>query len=108
MSDNKTPDMFEGSEETPRRFLVRNSDPATSHAAAYAVPTTDLEQEVLELIRSFGERGCIMDDCLGRSNLPYGTLTPRFAALLRKGRIMGTGETRTGRSGRQQRVMVAL
>ena len=85
--------------------LVRRGDPHTSVEAAKAVDTTRLEQVVYEVIASH-PNGCIQDEVLDiLRELPYSSVTARFSALKRKGLIEATGETRTGRAGRQQRIL---
>lgn len=95
---------------TPARMLARRESPSTSKAAArdIAEKTPALEQLVLDTIRSFGS-GCISDEVRARlSDLPYSSVTARFSALLRKGRIVETGEKRKGASGKHQRVLMAV
>ena len=89
--------------------LVRPESPDTSHAAAHSVNTTDLESKVYGAIKSFGPLGCIQDEILSRfPGYPYSSVTARFRALLDKDLIRDTGERRKGKSGRGQRVLVAL
>jgi hypothetical protein len=90
------------------QFFRRNTDPDTSHEAAEKLNLTQLEDTVLSAIQQF-PNGCISDDVL--KTLPaWGieTITPRYAALLRKGHIIDTGERRRAASGRSQRVMKAV
>lgn len=87
------------------RKLVRKDDPITSHIAAKLVNTTDLEKRVYEVIAMYPD-GCIQDQVLNHlGHLPYSSVTARFKALIQKGYVVTTGETRNGRSGRPQRVM---
>lgn len=59
-------------------------------------------------IRAAGAHGTTQDALLDAlPSMSYPTLTARFSALLRQGRIADTGERRLGRSGRAQRVLVA-
>ena len=91
---------------TPVHQLVRKDDPVTSFQAAEVLDTTKMEQIVLEAIKAFPE-GCIADQVL--ESLPqyaYSTVTARFSSLLRKDHIEIVG-TKTGKSGRQQRIMRA-
>lgn len=91
--------------------LHRLEAPDTSVKAAYAVDSTRLEREVLEIIRSFGAVGCISDDVrfhpamLGK---PYSSVTARYKALMDNKLIVDTGERRKGQSGRGMRVMRAV
>ena len=80
--------------------LVRREDPATSLEAADSIDSTDT-------IRSFGVTGCISDEVQSRlSDLAYSSVTARFKALIDKDLVIIIGK-RKGRSGRNQRVMVA-
>ena len=105
---------FDNMNETVNRFfgteafkLVRKEDPTTSHQAAQAVDTTNLERIVYEAIKSHPE-GCISDEVLeALPNYRYSSITPRYKALLQKGFIEITG-TKDGRSGKKQRVMKAI
>jgi hypothetical protein len=38
----------------------------------------------------------------------WDSVTPRFAPLIRKGKVIDTGERRKGNSGRSQRVLKAV
>lgn len=91
--------------ETGSNFLRRNNDPDTSHAAAESIDTTMLETVVLSVIKQF-PNGCIGADVV-RALPGWGieTISPRYAALLRKKLIVDTGERRIAPSGRGQRVM---
>ena len=91
---------------TPAFKLARREDPTTSHQAAQAVDTTQLEQMVYEAIKSHPE-GCISDEILQMyPNYPYSSITARYRALLDKDLIEVTGVKR-GKFGRNQRVMKA-
>jgi hypothetical protein len=105
--------IFDNMKQSMERFfgtepfkLVRSQDPVTSHEAANLVDTTKLERIVYEAIKSFPD-GCISDDVLAMfPQYPYSSITARYRSLLNKGYIEING-TRTGRSGRNQRVMKA-
>ena len=85
--------------------LVRKNDPITSIEAAEVIDTTRLERVVYDVVASY-PNGCIQDQVLASlPDLAYSSVTSRFSALLRKGLIEDTGETRRGRSGRNQRVL---
>jgi len=92
---------------TDSRFLHRNDSPNTSVVAAYAVDTTVLERKVHDAIIGSGNVGLIADDILQMyPQLPYSSVTARFAGLINKKHIFRRkGDTRKGRSGRQQMVM---
>jgi hypothetical protein len=90
---------------TPAHKLVRKDDPVTSHEAAHKIDSTKLEVMVYNAIASFGEEGCISDDVLALFPfMPYSSITARYKALYTKGLIEIDG-VRTGRSGKNQRVM---
>ena len=92
---------------TPAFKLARREDPTTSHQAAQAVDTTNLERMVYEAIKSHPD-GCISDDILGMfPNYPYSSITARYKSLLDKGFIEVTGVKR-GKFGRNQRIMRAI
>lgn len=85
--------------------LVRRDAPYTSVQAAKTVDAGRLERTVYEVIASH-PNGCTQDEVLAiLSELPYSSVTARFSSLIRKGYIEATGETRQGRSGRQQRIL---
>lgn len=89
--------------------LHRRNDPDTSADAAYSIDTTALEAMVFTAIKSFGASGCIADDLLDRFNgYAYSSITARFKALADKKLIRCGPEKRKGRSGRGQRIMVAI
>jgi hypothetical protein len=95
---------------TPAYMLARRESPSTSKAAAkdVAKKSAHLEQLVLDVIRSY-PNGCISDDVRkALSDLPYSSVTARFSALVRKGRVQVTGEKRAGESGKHQRVLMAV
>lgn len=85
--------------------LVRRNAEHTSVTAAQQINTMSTEEMVYNAIASFDD-GCIQDQVLDAlPTLPYPSVTARFRALLDKGYIETTGATRTGRSGKQQRVL---
>ena len=87
--------------------LARNTDPTTSHEAAASISTTQLERVVLEVIRTFGARGCIADEVTSRlSHLRCHTVIPRFRPLVNKGLVVVAGK-RLGGAGRNQNVLIA-
>lgn len=86
--------------------LARAADPVTSHEAAPTVDTTKLEGEVLGVIRSYRDAGCIADQIVQQMNGEWRTITPRLAPLRRKGLIVVDGK-RKGLSGRNQQIMFA-
>lgn len=87
------------------RKLYREQDPHTSKDAAKQVDTNRLERIVYAVVCAHPQ-GCIQDDVLrALPDMPYSSVTARFSALVRKGLIEPTGETRAGKSGRQQRIL---
>ena len=90
---------------TDPKLLVRRNDPDTSHAAAHAVKSSELEKLVYETIKRFPD-GCTQDDVLALNpTKPYSSITARFRALLDKGFSEDTGERKPGRSGKLQRIV---
>jgi hypothetical protein len=99
---------------TPAHLLRRNEDPITSHLAAEENNSELGEERVYEIIKSFGDDGCISDqvqDAFGinTKKVAYSGITGRYAALERKFFIERTGEMRVGhRFHKLQLVMRAL
>ena len=90
---------------TDPKLLVRKDDPDTSHAAAQAVKSSELEKLVYETIKRFAD-GCTQDDVLALNpTKPYSSITARSRALLDKGFIEDTGQRKPGRSGKLQRIV---
>lgn len=88
--------------------LSRGTDPSTSKAAGMSFDPTQLELEVLNAIRTFGDEGATQDDVLSKlRRISHSSITPRFRPLLNKGLLVDTGCKRKGVSGRSQRVMRA-
>ena len=91
---------------TPAHMLTRTDDPHTSHEAGESVDTTKREKEIFDLIASFDqERGCTAWEIEEKSGIHAWSISPRFKALERKGFIYYQGDTRKGRTNRQQRVI---
>lgn len=70
---------------------------------------TSMQEKVLNIVKAFGEEGCISEEVLAYSVVPgshanTGTITTRLSELERKNLIYRAGDTRTGSSGRQQQV----
>lgn len=88
--------------------LARRDSPETSEAAARGVDSLGLSMIVLEVIREFGEAGCISEQVRDRlAHLPYSSVTARFKGLHDEGFIEYVGERENTR-GRMQRVMRAI
>ncbi len=83
----------------------RRSDPETSREAAQKVNVQLCQSRVLNVIRSYGIDGCIVDDL--RAELPNMSPAQRMVELERKGKIIYIGK-RKGRLGRNQRIAVAV
>jgi predicted subunit of tRNA(5-methylaminomethyl-2-thiouridylate) methyltransferase len=85
--------------------MVRKTDSETSREAAKKVNTNNLEEMVYEVIKSFPD-GCIQDDVISAiPNAHVQSISPRFAALVKKGYIVRTGEKRMGKLGSKQSVL---
>lgn len=85
-----------------RHGLARRTDPPTSHAAAYSVDPTSQQGAILRTLAYLIEanRWEISRAC-GLSEYQAGR---RLSELERDRRIVWTGRTRPGATGRQQRV----
>ena len=93
---------------TKVKELFRRNAPDTSREAAHAIEVPRLEKVVLEAIRKTKRKGITQDELLAQlPHLSYSSVTARPAALRRKGLIVDSGERRTGRTGRAQRVLIA-
>ena len=91
------------------RGIARSTDPDTSHAAAASITGSGLDALVLAVIQGAGERGATLDDLEDACpNVKVVSLSPRPARLEEKGLVYDTGERRSGRSGRLQRVLRAV
>lgn len=95
---------------TPPHKLHRKDGPDTSKDAAYSAIKylNHLEYEVFIVIKAYGEDGCISDQV--REAFPclsYSSVTARYKALIDKGFIEDSGRRRPGKSGRNQRVLIA-
>lgn len=84
----------------------RWTDPDTSKESAKQVKAS-LEDVVFEGIRHF-PNGAIADEIVDFLGMRWDSVTPRFAPLIRKGKVIDTGERRKGNSGRSQRVLKAV
>ncbi len=88
--------------------VIRKGAPDTSIEAAMSADLRTNQEIVYEAIKSFGSAGCISDEVQEYLKpMPYGSVTSHYGFLLEKGYIELTGETRPGKSGRNQRVMRA-
>ena len=93
---------------TDPHTLHRQDGSDTSADAAYSIDPNRLEKMVYQVIRSFGESGCISDEVRAKlPHLAYSSVTARYRKLLDRRHIRDTGVRRPGNSGRGQRVMVA-
>ena len=92
--------------------LYRHDAPETSIEAAEALDVSRLESIVLQVIQESGEAGMISDEVRTHVAIEHGvhsysSVTARYSELTRRGLISFTGSKRPGRSGRNQRVMIA-
>jgi len=93
---------------TKVKELFRRNAPDTSREAAHSIEVPRLEKVVLEAIRKTKRKGITQDELLAQlPHLSYSSVTARPVALRRKGLIVDSGERRTGRTGRAQRVLIA-
>ncbi len=106
-------DLFDrmGIDQPPMpKHLYRTNDPITSIEAAESFEPTKVQKMVLDAVKEL--QPCIYIDVLDYCENKYGrmsssTISSRFNELEKKGLIEFTGEKLPGRSGRQQRVMIA-
>ena len=87
-----------------RNWLSRAADPETSKMAAEHVNLKLCQKRVYDVIRSYGDDGCILDDL--KIRLTNMSSSQRMCELERMGKIQYIGK-RKGRLGRYQRVAVA-
>jgi predicted transcriptional regulator len=76
-----------------KNAAARKSDPATSHAAAaesMEAQASRIERIILGILRG-ATNGYTMRQVTFATKLPYETITPRFATLVRKGLIYRSG-----------------
>lgn len=85
------------------------SHAATSIAALKTSPISSMRERVYEIIEAAGSVGCISDEVfdafVGLENTNTGRVTGRYSELENEGRIVRLGDTRVGKSGKQQLVM---
>lgn len=87
--------------------LARRGAPMTSRMAAASIDANRLENLVYQTVYNFGPNGAISDEVQDElSHLSYSSVTARFKRLIDDGHLIVAG-VRPGRSGRDQRVMVA-
>jgi hypothetical protein len=84
--------------------LYRTTDPDTSREAAEQTNVKLCQNRVLDVIRSYGSEGCILDEL--KNDLPNMSPSQRMCELERDGKIVYIGK-RKGRLGRNQRIAVA-
>lgn len=88
---------------------MRTATPATSMAAYKALKANPLREEILGFIEAAGVDGAISDDVFAYlatfSGKNDSSVTTRYSELERAGLIYRAGDTRPGKSGRQQMVM---
>ena len=78
---------------------ARTTDPQTSHdaAATFSKKVGSVNDRIVELARAAGKRGSTQSDIVAAMpEFKPGSITPRFARLLKKGRLVrvrvGTGK----------------
>jgi DNA-binding transcriptional regulator GbsR (MarR family) len=87
------------------KALARNSDPETSHEAAASVNVTNLEAEVLAVLRA-NPLGLTVDELTKATGLEKVTVSPRMRPLCSKKLVKESGKA-PGRSGRRQTIWMA-
>jgi len=86
---------------------ARRSDPETSHEAAESIRPTELEADVLSVLKGTGDNGATSHELAAIMHLDLVTVSPRLRPLARKGLIIETAERREGPSGRKSIVWKA-
>jgi len=74
---------------------ARRADPPTSKAAARSVDANQLEQVVLEVLRSH-PHGLTSHEVASITGLSLVTVSPRFRPLVNKNLVIDSGEKRAG------------
>ena len=93
---------------TDPRTLHRQEGPITSVEAAYSIDVKGLENLVYKTIFRAGDTGIISDQVRAQHpTLCYSSVTARYRSLLDQGFIWDSGDKAKGKSGRNQRIMVA-
>jgi hypothetical protein len=88
--------------------MAKQKMASTSLEALQSIDLPKLENIVYTIIRSSGRTGVTADELLlALPGLSYSSVTARPASLKRKGLIVESGVTRLGRTGRNQKVLVA-
>jgi hypothetical protein len=85
---------------------ARNTDPDTSHEAAWSVNATAMEELVFTIVLCFrldySPPGVTTSEAVAISGKEWNSISPRFRPLARKCRIVDTGKRRknpaTGRN----------
>ena len=93
---NDQPDLF-------GEAYARNTDPDTSHDAAESIEgdhAARMEKIALEAI-SASPFGLNNQELVSATGLPWPSITPRVAPLVRKGLVINSGEKRLGPRGKQ-------
>lgn len=90
-------------------FLLARSDaPDTSHAAAAKVNTTKQEALIYQTIHAAGLHGLTMDEAIeAHPKMFHRSVGPRITCLVRKKYVVDSGFRRPGKSGADQRVVIA-
>jgi hypothetical protein len=90
--------------ELPLFARARASDPETSHAAAASIDrNTETHRKLLEAWRCAGARGLTDEEAAIAADLPpLVGYWKRCSELRAAGRIVPTGETRVGSTGRRR------
>jgi hypothetical protein len=112
----KMSDAVFGGELFADHALARNTDPATSHAAARVVDKNikGLMLVVYEAFVRAGKRGLTNTELVAATGLDWNTCTPRVAPLIDKGLIAvakdsdGKEIRRLGGKGIQQQVRIVI
>lgn len=83
-----------------------DDDTSKKAADAYRDHLAPSQERCIRAVQEAGKKGCTADEVDAALGLPVKTSGPRLSELVKAGRLWVNGTKRSGRSGRQQRVVV--
>lgn len=90
------------------RAHARTTDPETSHEAAAAVDMPKRQQEIMDALNAFAGGLATMQMVAEHMGIELVCVSPGFAPLRRKGKIIDSGKRWKGPSGRRRIVWRAV
>lgn len=88
--------------------LHRKNDPITSVEAAMSVDVNAREKLVYEWLRANGLFGATAEEIAAGLGLERDSVSPRLKPMEKKGLVTATAQRRPGKSGKNQRVWIAV